>query len=232
VANSALIHALTPKYSMASILSYVPVVNWFVSDGRDVRIDIPPVEVHQVETAPEKRPRTLKHLLRANHVNHSVIYHSLQFDNHMPHILCSAYLLGADEKQLHTIYDDESESLEPWRPSPAEIVRDDWRDFLGDKKYQRAYVDFFEDSLAINHGYRWKKVVEEFMYSGKQPLVNGLIGGRMFPWLMSRGSLLTCSSSRTSADPSRLRLRDGQQRGCNGGSHVSCHTVQLLPQIH
>lgn len=166
---------------MASILSYVPVVNRFVSNTNRTRtIDIPPVEIHNVETVPEKRPRTLKHLLRANHVNHCILYHGLEFHNHLPHILGSAYILGANTQQLHKIYDVEAEELEPWEPSPAEIVDDDWRDFLGDARYQRAYVDFFEDALAWKHNYQWKGVVEEYIYGGKEPLLNCLIGGRTF----------------------------------------------------
>ncbi|KAI1816486.1 cell cycle checkpoint protein RAD17 [Poronia punctata] len=167
---------------MASLLSYLPVLNRLVGDGEDTRpIDIPPVEIHNVETAPEKRPRTLKHLLRANHVNHSILYNDLRFHNHMPHALCSAYLLGASESQLHNVYDAESKDLEPWKPSPAEVTQGDWREFLGDKRYQRAYVDFFEDSLAMRHGYDWKKVVEEYMFGGKEPLVNSLISGLGHP---------------------------------------------------
>lgn len=166
---------------MASVLSYVPIVNRLINRQNESRsIDLPPVEVHNVETAPEKRTRTLKHLLRANHVNHSILYHNLQYDNHTPHILCSAYLLGASETQLREIYDAEAEELEPWEPSPAELTRDDWREFLGDKRYQRAFVDFFEDALVMKHNYDWKKVVEEYMYGGKEPLVNCLIGGRTF----------------------------------------------------
>jgi hypothetical protein len=49
-------------------------------------IDLPSVEIHDVETAAEKRPRTLKHLLKANHANHSIIYHNLTFHNHTPHV--------------------------------------------------------------------------------------------------------------------------------------------------
>ena len=49
-------------------------------------IDIEPVEIHDVETAADKRPRTLKHLLKANHANHSIIYHNLTFHNHAPHV--------------------------------------------------------------------------------------------------------------------------------------------------
>ncbi|KAI1412147.1 hypothetical protein F5Y13DRAFT_180242 [Hypoxylon sp. FL1857] len=167
---------------MASILSYVPIVNRLVSDPSRTRtIDIPPVEVHNVETAAEKRPRTLKHLLKANHVNHSILYHNLEFHNHMPHILGSAYLLGADVPKLHKIYDVEAQTLEPWEPSPAEITQEDWRDFLGDPKYQRAYVDFFEDALALRHNYQWKGVVEEYLYAGEEPLVNCLFGGLGHP---------------------------------------------------
>ncbi|KAF3067315.1 Oxidoreductase AflY [Daldinia childiae] len=167
---------------MASVLSYVPIVNRLVSNtGRTRTIDIPPVEVHNVETAPEKRPRTLKHLLRANHVNHSILYHNLEFHNHLPHILGSAYILGADVQQLHKIYDVEAQDLESWKESPAEIAQEDWRDFLGEPEYQRAYVDFFEDSLALRHNYQWKGVVEEYIYGGKEPLVNCLIGGLGHP---------------------------------------------------
>ncbi|KAK4039765.1 hypothetical protein C8A01DRAFT_36215 [Parachaetomium inaequale] len=167
---------------MASLLSYVPLVNRLVAPRDEPRaIDLPPVEVHSVEANPDKRPRTLKHLLKANHVNHAIIYHNLQFDNHMPHILCSAYHLGAEPQQLYHIYDEEAKTLEPWTDSPAEIAEDDWRDFLGDKRFQRAYVDFFEDALAMNHAYNWKQVIQEYMLKGDEPLINGLIGGLGHP---------------------------------------------------
>jgi hypothetical protein len=142
-------------------------------------IDLKSVEIHDVETAPEKRPRTLKHLLRANHVNHSILYHNLEYHNHMPHLLGSAYLLGANVDQLQEIYDNEAKELEEWKNSPAEISDADWRDFLGDKRYQRAYVDFFEDELALKFGYDWQRVAEEYLFSGKAPLINGLITGRI-----------------------------------------------------
>jgi hypothetical protein len=165
---------------MASLLSYVPLVNRLVTPRDEPKsIDLKPVEVHNVEANPEKRPRTLKHLLRANHVNHSIIYHNLQFDNHMAHILCSAYHLGAESHQLYHIYDEEAKELEPWKPSPSEVAQDDWREFLGDERYQRAYVDFFEDALAMKYAYNWKRVIEEYMFKGEEPLINGLIGGRM-----------------------------------------------------
>ncbi|KAH7030966.1 uncharacterized protein B0I36DRAFT_116991 [Microdochium trichocladiopsis] len=167
---------------MDSILPYFSFLRRGVSSSAGSgHIDLPSVEIHNVETAPDKRPRTLKHLLRANHVNHSILYHSLQFDNHMPHILSSAYLLGASAEQLHRIYDEEAKELEAWEPSPGEVSLEDWRDCLGRREYQRAYVDFFEDMLALRHQYDWKNVVESFMFDGKEPLVHCLVAGLGHP---------------------------------------------------
>ncbi|KAG9238277.1 hypothetical protein BJ875DRAFT_451550 [Amylocarpus encephaloides] len=170
----------------APMIAWVPLVNRVhkyltTSNYSAQSIDLEHVEIYDVETAPEKRPRTLKHLLKANHINHSILYHSLQYHNHLPHILGSAYILGATAQQLHHIYDNESQELEEWEDSPAEITDTDWREFLGDKKYQRAYVDFYEDELALKYDYDWTRVAEEYIFSGKQPLINGLIGGLGHP---------------------------------------------------
>ncbi len=45
-------------------------------------------------------------------------------------------------------------------------------------RYQRAYVDFFEDQLVLS-GYDWRKVLSEYLFTGKEPLINCLIAGRM-----------------------------------------------------
>ncbi|KAI6785611.1 uncharacterized protein J7T54_005945 [Emericellopsis cladophorae] len=161
---------------MSGILSYLT-----GTANRSGSINLPSVEIHNVETNPDRRARCLKHLLKANHVNYSVVYHNLQYDNHNPHILCSAYLLGADQEHLNHIYDEQIKPLESWRPSPAELNDLDWRDFLGDKNYQRAYLDYFEDKLAMEFSYDWKKVVEHFMFEGDQPLYHGLICGLGHP---------------------------------------------------
>lgn len=40
-------------------------------------------------------------------------------------------------------------------------------------RYQRAYVDFFDDEFVLN-GYDWKKVLDRYMFEGKEPLINGI----------------------------------------------------------
>ncbi|KAK3113019.1 hypothetical protein LTR53_010108 [Teratosphaeriaceae sp. CCFEE 6253] len=151
---------------------------WSLPTGGGVKL--PKAKVHDIEERPEKRARTLKHLLKANHINHSVIYNELRFHNHTPHILGSAYILGADSDQLSHIYDAEGRHLEPWRDSPGEIAKHDWRDNLGNREYQRAYVDFFEDQL-VQHGYDWQALLQEFLLQGKEPLINNLISGLAHP---------------------------------------------------
>jgi hypothetical protein len=98
-------------------------------------IKLPKADIHDIEERPEKRARTLKHLIKANHINHSIIYNKLRFHNHTPHILGSAYILGADADELNHVYESESKHLEAWVDSPGEISRDDWREFLGRREY-------------------------------------------------------------------------------------------------
>ncbi|CRK26577.1 hypothetical protein HYQ46_010092 [Verticillium longisporum] len=71
-----------------SLSSYVPIIGRLVADADDAQtIDIPPVEVHNIEIGPEKRARWHKHLITANHVNHSIVYHSQRYDKYAAHIL-------------------------------------------------------------------------------------------------------------------------------------------------
>ena len=52
------------------------------------QINIPKVKVFDVETISDKRARTLKHLLKLNHANFSILYNRLRFHNHTPHVGC------------------------------------------------------------------------------------------------------------------------------------------------
>lgn len=43
-----------------------------------------------------------------------------------------------------------------------------------------AFVDFFDEETRTNGG-NWKKVVDKYLFSGNEPLVNGILGGRESP---------------------------------------------------
>lgn len=58
----------------------------FLGGDAGTAIDIKSVTIYDVETQQEKRARTLKHLVKLNHASHSIVYHNLQFHNHMPHV--------------------------------------------------------------------------------------------------------------------------------------------------
>ncbi|KAF2805946.1 uncharacterized protein BDZ99DRAFT_395001 [Mytilinidion resinicola] len=150
------------------------------SSSSGQRIELPSVALHAIETEAAPRGRTLKHLLKANHATYSVIYHELRFHNHMPHLLGSAYVLGGTKEHLNEVYDKEAGQLEPWVDSPGEVSGEDWREFLGARVYQRAFVDFFEDQLVLKR-YDWKALLGEYMFGGEEPLVNGLVSGLGHP---------------------------------------------------
>ena len=74
---------------MSDMLSFRFALPSFLSWGAREptrEIDIPSVEIANIETGSDKRTRTLKHLIKANHTNFSIIYNELRFHNHMPHV--------------------------------------------------------------------------------------------------------------------------------------------------
>jgi hypothetical protein len=46
-------------------------------------------------------------------------------------------------------------------------------------RYQRAFIDFFEDQL-VSKRYNLQELLEEYLLGGKEPLINGMISGRAF----------------------------------------------------
>ncbi|KAL7266833.1 hypothetical protein RUND412_010605 [Rhizina undulata] len=148
--------------------------------GSESFAGIPPLQLPAFETSTEKRDRALKHMLKANHHTYSTMHFRMIRHNHLPHSIASAYFLGASAEALHEIYDEEIKVLEPWEDSPSEVAQHDWRDFLGDRRYQRAYVDFFEDEM-VRFNYDWKKVVLEYTLQGPEPLINAAVCGLGHP---------------------------------------------------
>lgn len=70
----------------SQLYNLLPSVNLSFSDRSTPAVKLRPVEVHDVQTAKDKSARTLKHLLKLNHVNFAILYNDLAFHNHMPHV--------------------------------------------------------------------------------------------------------------------------------------------------
>ena len=64
------------------------------------------------------------------------------------------------------------------------------RSLLSCYRYQRAYVDFFEDQLVL-HGYDWIRVMNKYLFEGREPLINCLISNCTYAQLSLRSPLLT-----------------------------------------
>lgn len=46
-------------------------------------------------------------------------------------------------------------------------------------RYQRAFIDFFEDQLVLTR-YNLKELLDEYLFGGKEPLINCLVTGRKY----------------------------------------------------
>lgn len=160
-------------FSLPSLSSFKP--SFLTWSSSSPRIPLSPVPTHDISALDitDKRLRTLKHLLKLNHINHAVLFNSYRFHNHTPHHLGSTYILGGDAAYLHAVYQSECSGLVPWAESPSEITLDSWRQHLGDRAYQRAYTDFFEDEV-VRHNYDWRAVVMDILLTGPEPLINNL----------------------------------------------------------
>jgi hypothetical protein len=69
------------------MLSFLPsYLSQFFSARPADAINVPPVKVHEIETAVEKPARALKHLLKLNHANHAIFYKERRLHNETPHV--------------------------------------------------------------------------------------------------------------------------------------------------
>ncbi|KOS47407.1 hypothetical protein ACN38_g1592 [Penicillium nordicum] len=149
------------------------------SSSPTLAIDLPPVNVHETETAQDKPARAFKHLLKLNHVENS-LFDCRNFPNQLIHLLSSSFLQGADADTLGRIYEEEVSDLVKWKGSPAEITTLDWRGHLGCRGFDRAFVDFFEDEM-VHLSYDWKEVVAEYLFTGKEPMFDSIMASLGLP---------------------------------------------------
>ncbi|CAF2744361.1 unnamed protein product [Rotaria sp. Silwood2] len=71
--------------------------------------------------------------------------------------------------------------VDPYELSPHEITRANWREFLGNKQYCKAYKDFFEQELTAN-GNNWRKKFLDLLLEDKvKPMINGVVCDLLHP---------------------------------------------------
>ncbi|KAF7179895.1 hypothetical protein CNMCM7691_008947 [Aspergillus felis] len=148
--------------------------------------DLQPVPVYDVTKFPDERTQKLRSLLEQGHVTVAPLRDpELILHSHLPHLLGSAYALGANSDQLTRTYEHEITQLVPISRGfirGEAISKENWRDFLTRKEYTVAYQDFFDNEVKEKQG-DWGKVLEEYLYSGTAPLVNGYTGGLGHPFI-------------------------------------------------
>ncbi|KAJ5780680.1 hypothetical protein N7457_005840 [Penicillium paradoxum] len=142
-------------------------------------IDLPSVKIHDTDTAQEKPARALKYLLKLNHVENS-LFDSREVPNQIMQLLSSSFLQGADADILSRIYEKKVLDLVKWNDSPAEVTTLDWKNHLGRREFDRAFVNFFEDEM-VNLGYDWKEVVTEYLFDGKEPVFDSIMASLGLP---------------------------------------------------
>ncbi|GIJ90433.1 hypothetical protein Asppvi_009387 [Aspergillus pseudoviridinutans] len=149
---------------------------------------LPPVlkPVFTLEGHDDERATTLRRLLEKGHVSVAPLREpKLILHSHLPHLLGSAYLLGASSTLLEELYEHEVSTLVQVDDSFIRgdaITRENWRDFLTQKSYTVAYVDFFDKEIERQNG-DWRQVLKSYLFSGPEPLINGYAGGLGHPFI-------------------------------------------------
>ncbi|KAJ3026087.1 hypothetical protein HDV00_012194, partial [Rhizophlyctis rosea] len=96
------------------------------------------------------RPPTqhLNDLLHKNHTDHNIFF-SNELHNHMPHVLYSRHILGADDHRLDEEYHDEEEYLIPKRFKHGLVIdENNWMAHVGQSQCYGNFLEYFDRRLA------------------------------------------------------------------------------------
>ncbi|KAL4903421.1 hypothetical protein BDW74DRAFT_186085 [Aspergillus multicolor] len=132
-----------------------------------------------------ERANTLRNLLEKGHESVAPLREpKLILHSHLPHLLGSAYFLGSSTDQLAELYAHEIRTLREIDDTfitGRAILRQNWREFLGRKEYTVAYVQYFDSQLKHIHNGDWKGMLQQYLFVGPEPLINGFTGGLGHP---------------------------------------------------
>ncbi|KAL2144705.1 hypothetical protein VTI28DRAFT_8643 [Corynascus sepedonium] len=122
-------------------------------------------------------PRTaFDHLLAKSHVQHALVQPDGRY-NDIPSSLATLLLVDGSPDHLQGAYNSIKCGLSPWEPSPRSIADEESKKrFLGDVRFQRAYMTYFSMEHIRVAG-NAKSLVISQVFSGEKPLICGLFSG-------------------------------------------------------
>ena len=126
------------------------------------------------------RRTTVDKLIEQSSANHHVIDHH-GFHTHTAHHLGSLYLLNATTDRIEELYKGMHDEFNRYEPSPHAITRTNWQELLGDKRFCKAYQDFFDQELTTSGDHWQQRFLELLLENQKSPMINGVVGGLAHP---------------------------------------------------
>ncbi|KAJ2913561.1 hypothetical protein MD484_g6850, partial [Candolleomyces efflorescens] len=106
--------------------------------------------------------KVLLEVLKHNHEHWHIFFNDQHFHNHAPHRSLALWAMGADGDVIRAGYEKDCGYEKPRIVSPGKISKENFTEHLGDERYYRGYLEFFEASLkhdGISH------TLEEYLFS-------------------------------------------------------------------
>ncbi|KAF1986291.1 hypothetical protein K402DRAFT_393775 [Aulographum hederae CBS 113979] len=150
--------------------------------------DLEPIQNDVTVGLSSPRREILIKLIEENHLEDALLHHG-RMHNHIPSLLYSSYMIGADSEDLLAVFEREQEEgcVERWRDgcagkAPAISTPDEFATGLGKVEYQQAFVNFF-DSKVQTEGGDWREVVRQTLGVEKDFHIEDLASGFGHPLL-------------------------------------------------
>ncbi|KAF4565478.1 hypothetical protein EYR40_002447 [Pleurotus pulmonarius] len=112
--------------------------------------------------------RTLVRVLQDNHDKWHVYFNEEGFHNHASHHVLATWALGANAQLIQAAYES-NEQQEAFK-SPEPVTKDNFYAHLGDDKYYKSYMEFFQRELEQKD---ISSVLEEYFFSQEANLDEG-----------------------------------------------------------
>ncbi|KAJ7578005.1 hypothetical protein C8J56DRAFT_836198, partial [Mycena floridula] len=125
----------------------------------------------------------LQGVLKENHEKWNIFFNDRGFHNHITHHVLAIWALGAPKSAIEAAYERDSLEQIPAFESPEPITVHNFEEHLGDRRFWKAYNDFFKN-LVEKEGV--DAVIEEYIFSQKANFHPSLKAGQKHPQMFDR----------------------------------------------